>query len=288
MAVVSVGEQYSRSGSMNSRWQRTYTRQWKVITNDPNDGPKTVREALPVSLGNSYSTPNEVDKGSYVNSIDAVSEGDDGLSWLVNVQYGPYDATINPQDPTQRPIELNYEASQFQRPSIEDVNGKAIANSAGDPFDPPLMKDDSRPVFVITRNEMTYNDEVMATYRDTVNSDVFFGYGPMLVKCHSITGRLAYDPDIHWYYVVTYRFEHNKDGWHKKPLDAGFRTNPAGATSPAPIFDKAGLPISVPALLDGHGLQLTDGADPVFLDIQDYVEKPFEPLNITREQIPHN
>lgn len=289
MSIVSVGEVFNRSGTFNSQWKRTYQRTFRVVTDDTSYGPVLIRGALPVTLGNSYFvSSDELDNGSFLNEITFNSEGEDGLSWLCTLSYGPYDPSLYPQDPTQHPIDISWEPAQFERQAIKDVNGDPVVNSANDKFNPAETMDDSRPVFIIVRNEKVYNDGVMATYRDTVNSDVFFGYAPQLVKCHSITGKLARDQDIGWYWIVTYRFEWNKDGWHKKPLDAGYKTYPEGATAPTVILDKIGVPISDVSLLDGNGNELPAGEDPVFLDFQVYLEQPFEPLNITRDMIPVN
>ena len=287
MSVVSVEAVYDREGSIGSDWRRTYRRAWIVITNDKNDGAKTVRESLPVSIGNSYVDGNDSDRGAFCQSIRVTNVTADGLQWTAAAEYGPYDATVNPQNPTERPIKVSWSRSQFERVADFDQDGKAIVNSAGSRFDPTVMIDDSRSVLTITRCESTYDEDLASNFRDAINRDAFFNYDPYFVKVMDITAELTRDPDIGWYWVVTYQFAINRDGWRRKILDIGFEyINPAG--SKVKIVDAKGQPVADARLLDGQGALLASAADPVALEFKVFKELSFELLNLTRDMIPKN
>jgi hypothetical protein len=107
------------------------------------------------------------------------------------------------------------------------------------------------------------------TYRDTVNLATFFGSPPGTVKCKSITAKRAWSPNVAggYYWVVTYLFEFNRDGWTSRPLDLGFRQLVSG-TRRQIIID--GQPATSPVPLNGSGGVLAPGGTPVFLAFELY------------------
>ena len=148
-------------------------------------------------------------------------------------------------------------------------------NSAGDWFDPPLVRDDSRPVLTIVRNEADFDPEIADSYRDTVNDDYFFGAAAGRVKCVSITGKQLFSADVlpgGFYWVVTYTFQFNRDGWASPLLDQGFRRLVSGSRR-AILVD--GQPASAPVLLDGSGGVLTPGDPPVYQTYHLYLEADY-------------
>jgi hypothetical protein len=287
MSVIEVSELYARSGSIGEDWKRTYSRQWQIITDDKRDGPVTVLAALPVRRGNAFESGNDVDVGAYCNSISVSCTGIDGKQWEASAEYGPFDSNVVPANPIERPIDISWGFDQFQRVAERDVDDVAVLNSAGDPYDPPAMIDDSRSVLTITRNESTYNDELAADFKDTVNLDVFWGKAPGTVKVMMISAQIKRDSDIGWYWVVTYQFHINKSGWIQPILDIGMRQLKVGGTAYEPI-NVNGVPISAPAKLDGEGRALAPGEEPVFLDFTLYEEREFASLNLTLDMIPTN
>lgn len=287
MSVIEVSEVYQRSGTQNQDWKRTYSRQWQVITNNHADGPVTVRESVPVRIGNVFECGNDVDLGAYCTSINASCTAVDGLQWEVTAEYGPYDANVAPANPVERPIEISWGFDQFQRVAERDANDDPIVNSAGEPFDPPVMIDDSRSVLTITRNESTYNDELAADFKDSINLDVFWGKAPGTVKVMMISAQLKRDQDIGWYWVVTYQFQVDKNGWKRPLVDIGMRQLSVSGTAYEPILIN-GVPISAPALLNGEGRANAADDEPVLLYFDTYKEREFASLNLTLDMIPSN
>jgi len=286
MSITQVYEvRGAREGGYDSQWRRTYKRVWRVETDSSLTGALAVRTAIPVTLGNYYAVYNgntllEYDLFSFVVNIKCqIDPGcNDDCSWLVAVEYGPYDPSTFPENPLNHPLKISSGSNRFERAVEQDINGNGVLNSAGDYFDPPVVIDDSRPTLKIVRNEQTFSPQYADTFKDTLNKFVFFDYAPLTVKCLPITGELEYNPVCGFYYVVTYEFEIDPNGWKKLILDQGLRL--IDGTKQKPAVDVNGQPVTSPVLLDGMGGQLATGATPVFLEFDVYPVSDFTLLNL--------
>lgn len=277
-----------RGSSQGSDWKRTYTRSWRAITNSATVGSLAVRSGCPVSLGNTYDDGTDSDTGAFVNNIEARSEGaGDGKSWIVTVTYGPYDPEVQPQSPLERPLKVNWGNAVYQKNADFDIDGDPILNSAEESFLDPIDVDDSQPVLTIVRAEETFDVDRAYQYRRAINSDIFLGADPGKIKLAPITAELARDQDIGWYWMVTYEFFYNPDGWVKKVLDQGKTElyDDSGTTKRRPIYVD-GVAVAEPVLLDGAGAKLAPGDDPVFLEFDIYDSLPFSVFGLTESDIP--
>lgn len=290
MAVVKVREPFARSGSINAQWQREYERAFTVETDDADDGPVTVGAAIPVKIGDTYRSRNDSDPGSYCQSIRVSCDTEGGKFWTATAQYGPRDIlSQEPRDPTERPIKVSWSFSRFERPVVLDQDGKPVLNSAGDPFDPPLTVPDSWPLLTIVRNERTFDSLLAYNFNEAVNLDPFWGVDPGIVKVLDINGELAKDQDIGWYYVVTYQFEFNPDGWQPSVPDLGYRELDASGKPTDITVD--GTPVGKPVRLNGKGkyLDKADTTGPTkYLDFRVFKEREFAGLNLDPSMIPRN
>jgi hypothetical protein len=270
-----------RRGSVDSTYQGTYTRSFQVIFSDRYAGPIRARAAVGIGIGDVYRIGVdgvddffEEDTGAFCNEISAEQETGpeaDGKQWTVTVQYGPYEPASD--NPLAEPAQVEVDHDHFDRPVIRDVDGNLICNSAGDPYNPPIRKDDSRPVLTVVKNYPAPFDLALADdYRDTINSTPFFGVPPGRVKCRAPRASRQFHPVIGEFYRVTFQFDFNRDGWNAKPLDEGFRYL-SGAQLVA-AFDGNSL-ASEPVLLDGEGGRLAVGGDPVYHDFQIYEGRDF-------------
>jgi hypothetical protein len=290
MAVVKVSETPGkRSGNTNNRYEGTYKRVFSVVLSSSRYGPiaaaAAVTSAYDLAIGTAYSigvapdptaTPpvvgdawHEADPGSRVVSITADEDGQaDGCGWTVTVDYGPGEASDNPLD---EPPQLDWQFTAYERPVDQDTSGNPIVNTAGDPFDPPPMRDDSRPVLVITRNELTFNPATSWEYRDTLNNAAFYGAPTGTVKLKSRVGTQVQSRLVAGgsYWRVTYTFEFNADGWAKTILNAGYRQLASGALTQVFINNQ---PATSPVLLNAAGaLTIT----PYFRTFAVYASKNF-------------
>lgn len=269
----------ARRSTQGKDWKRTYTRTWRAITNDPHVDACEVRESCPVAIGQTYAAGSRSDFGSFVQSITAECSDSDGKGWTITAEYGPYDANQWPQNPTERTPKVSWSFAQFEAIADQDVDGNPILNTAFDYFDPPVTKDDSRPILTIVRNEATFDENLAEDYKDTVNADAFWGKDAKTVKVSNISAEWAFDSDIGFYFIVTYEFHVNKDGWKKKPLNQGMRQLSSDGSKQQQILVN-GAPISSPALLDEDGVVLAAGADPVYLEFEVYPAVDFGIFNM--------
>ncbi len=201
------------------------------------------------------------------------------------------------EDPTQEPARISWGTEQYQEVAVVDTDDNLILNSAGDFFDPPVMKDFSRRIAHVSKNVTTvpiwFQD-----YEDAVNSDAFT-VGGMTVpvgkaKCQRTTISEVQTKNDITYYTVTMDIHLSKKGWARKILDAGFRRsypNPAAsfnATLPTTLREfiktknrggEMEYP-STPVPLDGAGSQIDEPTpqNAVYLEFVVYDSLPFAVL----------
>lgn len=300
MAVLSVSEVFSgRSRKVAKDWTRTYTRTFRVITDNSHDGGQEVTYAVPIVFGSIYTngfsgfggvgayTATEYDGGAFANEFNAEPDGaDDGKSWLVTVGYGPFDPQQFPENPLLKPLEIEGGFNPYEEVVDEDQTGKAVVNSASDPFDPPITEEDPRQVLTIVRNEPSFDWATAYQYRNAVSSDEFWGAAPGQAKVVRISAKRAWDQYLAansitpggFFWIVTYEFEFNIKGWHRFVLDQGMRKLSGGNQSLIVLLD--GTSVTSPVLLDGNGGVLAASAEPVFLEFITKPELPFAIFNL--------
>lgn len=296
MAVTEVSLRIPAEGSIDQRGQRSYTAEYKVVTDDADDGADVILSAsgLP-GPGDSYGSGANI---AFFVSSSARREtklATGGAVWHVTVSYGPYDwATATPVGPpTDWPIKFRFEPEEFERPCIVDVDGNAILNSAGQPFAEPIMREDSRRVWVVTRNEALSGFDPVAAelFANKLNLYTWNGAAPKTVKAKPyVTGDIQYSQELGgFWFPVTYRFHYNPDGWAEAPLDRGFSELDTSTSPPKlkNIKDKEGQDVKEPALLDGSGSRLADPSpgNEVFLEYHIYEAVDFAPMNLDLSQI---
>ena len=153
--------------------------------------------------------------------------------WDVGVKYSSKvkDTDENPLD---KPVDVTIDGELFQAPYYIDQNGNACVNSANDPYDPPLMRDDSRDVITLVENVASYDFQTQRLYRNSVNSDVFSInkpgltgtiFPPGLAKMQTFSGT-SQEKDGVTYWQRTLKIEIKEDGWLDRPLDQGFHYIP--------------------------------------------------------------
>jgi len=182
--------------------------------------------------------------------------------------FGTTGNTGDVPDPEQSPFEapwvVEWDFVTSNEPIDTDIDGKPITNSAGESFDPPITTDVHDLLLRIQRNEAAFNPVAANNYKNAVNSDWFWGFGPGLVKCVQFTARTALKGQL-WYWQVRYAFQIRQDGWQRRIRDEGYRTktgeyNSDGSEKYEEIVDKNGVKVSMPALLNGEGGRLPQSA----------------------------
>lgn len=152
------------------------------------------------------------------------------------------------------------------------IRGK-IANSAGLPFDPPLMVEVSRAVLQVTKNMPVATLEYLVTLKNAVNSIPWRGRAARTAKVLKIEHDGGKQQNGIKYVTTQWEIGLDPDTWDLRALDAGtgtFRTvnnpNPPGGTSKQFIRfrDIYGDEFDI-LPLNGGGNVLGPDDDPVFL-----------------------
>ena len=280
MAVTVLGERAKeRKAKINDKGEREYRRVFVArSTNKLTDGPRTIRTASGIpQIGTTYAvSATDTDNGARVVDIDPRPLDDGGCNWEVDVTYSSkFDDSEAGNNPLSAPAEFSGSFARYSAPLVKDLTGAPVVNSAGEPFNPPVEIDDSRPVFTIKRNEGSYNLQRRIDYQDAVNSDVFLGIAVGLVKVSNISFVRKFHNALE-YYEMTYEFECRREGWLVSILDIGLNEKIPPATVLTPIYETNG----VPQLLNGQGRKLTPGLAPVFLPFVGYKRLPFAALGL--------
>ncbi len=269
MSIISIHEMPSRSFQLNSSWERNYKHIVQVITDDKYDTAVDVFEAVGITIADVH----PLDSGAYCLAVDINCTEEYGKKWLCNYDYGAPPEGQNPgEDPTLQPPEFSWTGIQFERPVDFDRDGKAIVNKAGDVFQTAVMRDDSRPMLQVVRNELTFNPALAWRLRDVVNSSEFLGAPAGKVKSSYPTASRKWSNEYGFYWVVTYQFTFDSDGFSKKLLNQGLREKIEDELKNIMV---QGVPITEPVLLDESGKQAEPDAPPVVLDFDVYNEVDF-------------
>lgn len=287
MAIVATKELPQRTGKTGIDFKREYTRVFEVYSDSILDGPRTISSAIGIGIGTTYASGIDTDLGSFAQSIE-VRETERGQSlskWTITVQYGGVDPTqggeVTTGSPLEKPVEVRYGTAKFERVVDKDTAGNAILNSAGDPFDPPLVIDDSRPVIQFTRNELTFDAALAYSYRDKLNSAIWNGGAPKTWKINAITGKRDFHAEVGFYWIVDYEFEYNPLTWRKIILNQGMTQKVGGVKKS--ILSSDGVPISQPAPLSSSGAQVPPSSLPgsaVWLTFDVYETTDFAAFNL--------
>jgi hypothetical protein len=300
MAVVEVNELWDGRGASGTfKRQRQYTRTFEVVTDDARDGPIVVSEAsgLP-KFGFPYITPNESDLGALVVSIDPQQDVETPHLWKVTVKYDSKldfpegqqppgkdkkDPKNRSESPLDRPPKYQVGFVKTMRPWIVDGNGKAIVNSAGRPFDPPLEEDIAYLSLRVTVNKAAFWADQAAALIYSVNKKAWFGLPARMVKIDGIEADSQYENNVGFWQVIWTLLINREvwqaqgdapylggQGWDRRVLDCGYEelADTPGGGPPAKfhkkITDKYGKdPTSAVPLLFGR--KMLAGDEPRFI-----------------------
>lgn len=260
MAVVISEEIHKGSGSFTLEG-RTITRYWQVDTNDINDGPAIVTDAVPIELGEQYETPNEEDLKAFCSEINASRVSPDGLKWEVEIKYTELEDSESDPNPLNQPADEQWDFVKYQQPINIDIHGAPILNTAGMNYQNQLYRDGTRAVLRITRNEPSFNASRAQLFSNNVNADFFRGARPGTCMINSISGRRIVDAVYGPFFQVVYQFEFRADNFKMKLVSQGIHEK--DGTKFKRIADDKGVECTEPVNLDKDGKKLPPHGTPV-------------------------
>ena len=310
--------------------KREYVRVYEVITDNRNDTQETAAgsEARDMGLpGNGY--PLGDDGGAVV--VDIQTARDTPLRWLVTCTYstdwpsqlGAESLTLDPfggsvptatapgegggggappaptprdPNPVNWPIVYTVTHEQTTVPATHDNDGDPITNSAGDPFNPPVMVEKSMPVLTFTKYYAFVDIDWLESYVDTVNEVSWKGRSPRV--CRMVALDWASET-MNGYAVwkVTFRVKIKRGtwagalpndvgrGWDLRILDQGFQEY---VQPPDPLKRKISPPrgdyggeMPGPFPLDGAGQAASASATtPAYVTYRYYEEADWSDLGL--------
>lgn len=302
MAVVSIKLDSDPVEGSAEKDRRSYQLKYVAITTDINDGVIAIRQHADCPKVNStYAYKSEIDAKAYCVGVDVKprsgrqneDELPDGLwAWDVVAKYqAEGDGSENP---LLKPAVLSFDTEQYDAPFERDLDGNACLNSAGMPFDPPLVREDNHWIIRIEKNLPWFDASFADSVQNSVNSDDFLGASPGTLRLKKISAAQKESETIGSYFAAVAelqfrRIEYPGHEPHQSyPLDQGRYFIGArdiihrGQVVMAPILDNQSPPQPVhdPVPLDGTGQPLARGATPVYLFFRQYPSFPFNSLGI--------
>ena len=312
MAVVTATEQPTSGDGIFDEDSREYIRRFMVVVDDPFDGALTVTSAADLPRKYSgYVFGTEFDVFARLRQFRPRRLPNTRLAWHVECIYRTPEFNENQDEldnPLGQPARISFGSEQVQALAIGIVNPddddditkafitEEITTSAGEPFDPPAVKDESRGVITIVRNEDTYDNARSIEFRNAVNTDEFLGANPRQAKVRDIAAERRIfnaDAEIIKYWTVTYQFVIRAETWDLQLLDNGTyyfegglqgRLNADDLNLPSvkKLFtDKPGHPSK--GNLDGEGGKNPESAKALFRRFRVYSEKSFGDLKLPED-----
>lgn len=279
MTVTFHGEDPAGRTARNEKGARTYQRRFNLETTLLTEGPFAVgsNASLPI-----IGSPHPEDANAFCISLD-VTQKAGWKQWAVTANYS--DERTLDDNPTDDPASITWNSEQFQKPAVFDLSGKLIVNSAGDPFDPPAMMDDSRRVVTVEKNLAVVPTWIL-DYQDAVNSDTFtvdgvsIGVGKAKMQAVTVGPRQRRNGTI--FRTVNFTIHLQREGWLLDILDAGFRRKISGGRENIRNSGDSELP-TAPVPLDGNGQPIDDPTPTncVFLQFAVYKTRAFSSLPLT-------
>lgn len=209
-------------------------------------------------------------------NVDAVRREDQRTLWDVTATFSSeVDERQGTQSVTGDPTEWKpiYETKfeRLQEILTEDVDGDAIANSAGQPFETGIVRSRFIPIWEFYQFEPeSVSDETVLSRNEVVNSAVFKGKDIHTLLCTVMSSVIGF------YYgnrrrLTRYAIRYNEKTWKHKRLDVGTVYLDSGKHKP--YLDDNGNVIL--GGLDGAGAKVAVGTKPSVIEFDQYEEKAF-------------
>mgnify|MGYP000389167234 CR=1 FL=1 len=221
----------------------------------------------------------------------AVQNPKDHLLWMVTCDYSTdWTPPESETDPTNFRDKVTIGTTFYELPFYEDaITGEGIMNTAGDPFDPPLMREVAVTTFRIVKNVGSIPSWLLSM-RNTINDADITIRGVSIAKNLARLRAVEISDELYknaiLYYQVDLEIEVDELGHGAYVLNDGLNElyDGYGGTpgDKRPIMD-TGEMIQTPAplALDGSRIPVTDLPDSaIILQFQRYPEADFSVLNL--------
>lgn len=264
---VEVAE--GRTANVDQKYQRTYTRVFLVRTNDWAYGPAYA--ASHPSLPRIWSVYPE-DINAFCTSISPSQDQGDPYLWRITVNYAyivddaqdpSVDTQQQGQDPAEReenpllrPRDYTVSTTSYPLAVKFDRYGNKIANSAGDPFLPPLEIVKGGATITVGLNSVNPVTSTWIASIGKLNQATFilgpYAVGAGLSKLNSVNANRVYEKGLsYWHWTLV--FEYRPDGWSFVVANVGKRQRSLVLDEFEDIISPLGGIVSTPVYLDEFG-----------------------------------
>jgi hypothetical protein len=278
MALIGTPQLLTTEGGVDEFFRTSYTRSFYVYATTDEDIPFILinlgfgiysahpDDATARCTSIKVSNPRKGFYDSVANPGGAGSPPANGTAcyqWDVVSEYGPWNPIEHTEDgdPAAQPVEIKMNGVNYEQIVDIDIYGNPIVNTAGDYFDPPVTRDQTRCVLEVTRNETGFSPSTIFAYANRVNSAIWNGFPPYTVKIappQVVPMWSQFTSEI--YSRISYTFEYDAAGWDKTLLNQGTRYLKYGGgygggagTYRFNARDDKGELVTTPVLLDSLG-----------------------------------
>ena len=292
-----------RQATVDSKFNRTYTRVFLVRTDSPTYGPYYAgsHPSLPL-IFSAYPD----DANAFCLSLSPAQDQNDPLLWRVTAQYG-YNTDMaatnsapsgNPAvdtqqqgqspasrvaNPLSRPRDYSISTNSYPWAIEQDRFGNPLQNSAGDPFIPVPEIQKGGATITVGLNSTSSPSAAWINAIGYLNASSYtvgpYVIGAGLAKLNGVSASLAYENGVsYWRWQLT--FEYRPDGWAWVVANKGKRqVNINDPTGPLiEIMSKAGGVVSNPVYLNAAGYAIAPGGARTFATFHIYPRVAFPSL----------
>ena len=266
MAIIKMSEVSGQSLDYSLPFDSSSTRKWLCVTSN---NFHTAADVYQYGLDNSilplpYVSYHPILLGPSCRNVKVTQDDGAPRKWTIEAEYSSKPIRENQQEenPLNRPAQIEIETASYKRAIWQDIDSKAVLNSAGDYFDPPIEIDQAFWTFRVKKNVADLPTWIL-DYENAVNNSAITIRGLSLpqytAKLSNIrVGDLKIEGDYQ-YFEFSYIVEVRRDKWIPlKVLDQGLRFK--SGTDRKHIMDNSTppRPVSSPRLLNGSGAVLSD------------------------------
>jgi hypothetical protein len=292
-----------RQATVDSKYNRTYTRVFLIRTDSPTYGPYYAgsHPSLPL-IFSAYPD----DANAFCVSLSPAQDQNDPRLWRVTAQYA-YNTDMaavnsapsgNPavdtqqqgqppasrvENPLSRPRDYSISTNAYPWAIEQDRFGNPLENSAGDPFIPVPEIQKGGATITVGLNSTSSPSAAWIGAIGYLNASSYtvgpYVIGAGLAKLNGVSASLAYENGVsYWRWQLT--FEYRPDGWAWVVANKGKRqVNINDPTGPLiEIMSKAGGVVSNPVYLNASGYAIAPGGARTYATFHIYPRVAFPSL----------
>jgi hypothetical protein len=274
MAVIKMGLIPGQELEYQRPRDSTSSLTWRAVTNNNLDTSAIVYQyGLDIGLlPLPYISPHPFLTGHLCRSVKVRQDSGAPRHWTIEASYSsaPVEDGAAEENPLNKPAKITWRSNQYRQAIFEDIDGRALLNSAGDWFDPPVEVDRSRWTATVSKNVATVPSYIL-DYEDAINNNSFTIAGVAVeqytAKIQDISiSELKIEKEF-LYYEFSYTLEFRREKWQPyRILDQGLRRKVTKTVEGQTVTNLEHImdistpprPITSPVLLDLAGDKLAN------------------------------